>query len=326
MEDQTIHYYSGSEDSYQTQKPPMNLEELFAKKTHERMNSLVVSNNTNPLLVENSGADMLPNNTTKFAQEFSNSSFNKQASRGLDPFHWNTKSQWTKVRKGEKDTFKEFFVNTARFFSSFSLKKIVPAAIIASVLIGGITIIRSVSDPDSISEARGVESEVEDSIRQDEREKVLQEQKDEQITNSMTFLKQARNRFESVPSGDVKLIDSANDLSVTRQTLQNNLNLYTTIYLHEELAIYHLDELRDAEVGDNDLRATLYSIFELEKRAYDRAIDIRALLDELDTLYDSDRNRKLEVRAVANESIVQLNQTHAEMLILVSRLDRFFVD
>lgn len=328
MEHNTIHYYGDTNSPVASQRPPMKLAELFARKTHIRENKLVVakSNDINPVFLDSTGASEFTNNQGKFQETFSADNLQSQINGNTDPFHQNVNHDWTKVKKKSKNHQFSIFSIVGSFLKNISLKRVVPVAVGVSILFGGFAVLRSLGNPDQLSEAGNVDEGVEEIIRQDEREIVLLELSDKQVSASMDFLKKASVSFESSPAGDVKLIDSANDLQPTRQTLQNNMNLYTSIYLYEELSIYHLDTLRDLNVENNDLRATLFSLFELEKRAYDRGREINAQLTELESLYDSDRNRKLEVRAVANENIVQLNQTQAEIQILIKRLDRFFVD
>ena len=284
------------------------LAKLYSQKTATRHNTLV------PGQEEPAGEDFQHSNETQDGyQEYARSSY----SSGQD---------WAKVKKGEKDSFGSLLGKLGSSLKHLSLSKLVPIGIGLGVLAGGFVLVRNVTLPIGTGEASNLSDAALEIVRAEEREALLEEQRDEVVSESMQFMSRATSRFEEAPAGDVPLIDNANEITATREQIRNNMNLYTTIYLHQELIEHHIERMEEAGVENDDLKATMYSLFELEKRAYDNVREIESMLNELDSLYDSDRGRKLELRAVANEQIVQLNQTHAELQVMIERLDRFFVD
>lgn len=302
-------------------QPPKEFAALFASKTHDRFNAIVPVDlgheqpQSGPAPIQESVIE-LPQSEgpATFAQQFNSKS-------AFGETH-----NWSKVKKGESDGLGNMLKGFGSLFSGFSMKKLIPGALGLSVILGGFLVVRNISTPTESSSASGVSDTALAIIKDEVRDELILEQKDEVVTNSMNFLKQASVRFENLPSTDVTLLNSSNITDDTRANLENNMKLYTTIYLHKDMVNYHLDQLEAAGVENNDLKATMFSIFELEHRAYENVIEIESMLDELDSLYQVDRALKLEIRAIANEVIVQLNQTNAELVILIQRLDRFFVD
>lgn len=275
------------------------LAELYATKTKARHNTLIPSQNV-----------------TRFSQ----------ANLEQDYTQHHSSPDWSRVRKGEQDSLGGLVTGLGTVFGRVFWKKLFPVAAAVAFLGIAVLTVQGISTPWGVSEASQLSDASLEILLAAEREAVMAEQRDEQIASSMDFLATAANRFQESPAADIPLIGENNEIGLTRSQLRENMNLYTTIYLYQDLVEYHLTRMEQAGVENNDLKATLFSLFELEVRAYEKVREIESMLNEMEDLYDSERGRKLELRAVANEQLLQLNQTHAELMAMLERLDRFFVD
>jgi hypothetical protein len=323
-----------NQNTFGKSNPPESFAKLYAKKTTHRANAIVPADNfalqakqqpTNPSYPEFPTPKQLGRMEQLPHYETLDQQFREASAYGQ---HSEYTNNWQKVRKGENDTIKDGLGVIMSMLKGFSLKKLVPVTVGVSILLGGFMLLKSVTTSSQGTGFASSAMSVNDAARlKDEvKNELLEEQRDQQITESMEFLKQASTRYKSAPTGDVPLIDDANQLRATQVAIRNNMNLYTTIYLHNELVVHHLDILQKTGVDNNDLRATMFSLYELEQRAYDNIREIQSMLDQLDALYDGDRGRKLELRVMLNQAIVQLNQTNAEVIVLIKRLDKFFVN
>jgi hypothetical protein len=310
-----------------TQNFASKLSQLYTQKTESRANALIPAARYGITKAQNNSTTTYPQ--PKWSPDFDATDYDEysQSTFSSEEMLYADNNQWQKVRKGESNSLKNILDPLTQLFSTISLRKLVPITVVVGVLMAGFVLIKGVvGSTNGTSYASGLNSAALDIVKDEAKQELRDELKDEQTTKDMKFLASASNRFKSAPSGDVPLIDNTNELKNTQKAINDNTNLYTTIYLHKDLVTQNLDELKANGVDEKDMRATMFSLFELEKRAYDNIREVDSMLDQMDNLYDTDRGKKMELRAISNEQIVQLNQTNAEIKILIQRLDRFFVD